>query len=40
MKAIDAKPAVEKYLKVLQGNSPDSIGGKLPDENFYYQKND
>ncbi len=38
MSAIDAKPAVEKYLQVLLDFSPDSIGGKLPDAKFYYQK--
>jgi len=36
--AIDAKPAVEKYLEVFLELSPESIGGRLPDENFYYQK--
>lgn len=38
MSAIDAKPAVEQYLKVLLDFSPDSIGGRLPDAKFYYQK--
>jgi NitT/TauT family transport system substrate-binding protein len=38
MSAIDAKPSVEKYLQVLLDFSPDSIGGKLPDAQFYYQK--
>ncbi|MEQ8200780.1 MAG: ABC transporter substrate-binding protein [Syntrophomonadaceae bacterium] len=38
MGAVDAKPAVEKYLEVLLNFSPDSIGGKLPDAKFYYQK--
>jgi len=38
MGALDAKPAVEKYLQVLLDFSPNSIGGKLPDVNFYYQK--
>jgi len=35
---IEARPAVEKYLQVLLAFSPESIGGKLPDEKFYYQK--
>ncbi len=38
MSALDAKPSVEKYLQVLLDFSPDSIGGKLPDAKFYYQK--
>ncbi len=38
MSAMDAKPAVEKYLQVLLDFSPDTIGGKLPDAKFYYQK--
>lgn len=38
MSGIDAQPAVEKYLQVLLDFSPDSIGGKLPDAKFYYQK--
>ncbi|MDD3363663.1 MAG: ABC transporter substrate-binding protein [Syntrophomonas sp.] len=38
MSSIDAKAAVEKYLQVLLDFSPDSIGGKLPDAKFYYQK--
>jgi len=38
MSSTDAKSAVEKYLQVLLDFSPDSIGGKLPDAEFYYQK--
>jgi NitT/TauT family transport system substrate-binding protein len=38
MSSTDAKPAVEKYLQVLFNFSPASIGGKLPDAKFYYQK--
>ena len=34
----DAKAAVEKYLQVLKDFAPASVGGKLPDANFYYQK--
>jgi NitT/TauT family transport system substrate-binding protein len=36
--AQEARPAVEKFLKVLMDFSADSIGGKLPDENFYLQR--
>lgn len=38
MSAADAQPAVEKYLQVLLDFSPNSIGGKMPDDKFYYQK--
>jgi len=38
MSAIEAKPSVEKFLQVLLDFAPDSIGGKLPDAKFYYQK--
>jgi NitT/TauT family transport system substrate-binding protein len=38
MSAVDARPAVEKYLQVLLDFSPETIGGKLPDAKFYYQK--
>lgn len=39
MSAQDAKPAVDKYLQVFLDLSPKSIGGKVPDVNFYYGKN-
>lgn len=38
MSSQDARPAVEKYLKVLLDFSPETIGGKVPDDKFYYQK--
>lgn len=38
MSSQDASPAVEKYLKVLMDFSPETIGGKVPDDKFYYQK--
>lgn len=38
MSAADAKAAVDKYLQVLLDFSPNTVGGKLPDANFYYQK--
>lgn len=36
--AVNARPAVEKFLQVLLSFSPESIGGKLPDAEFYYKK--
>lgn len=32
------KEKVEGYLKVLYGQNPQSVGGELPAENFYYMK--
>ncbi len=32
----DCKQLIEFYLNVFNDFSPQSIGGKLPDENFYY----
>ncbi|SCY75794.1 ABC transporter substrate-binding protein [Alkaliphilus peptidifermentans] len=32
-----AREAIEQYLKVLLEYSPESIGGKLPDEGFYFE---
>ncbi len=34
----DMKKAVGGYLNVLFENNPSSVGGKLPDDNFYYAK--
>ena len=34
--AKDAKKDLEFFYNVLKNNNPKSIGGKLPDENFYY----
>ncbi len=34
----DMKEAVGGYLSVLNELNPKSIGGKLPEENFYYEK--
>lgn len=34
----EAKTAIETYLNVLFEYSPESVGGKLPDDNFYYKK--
>lgn len=36
--AKDAKGAIEEYLRVLYDYSPEVIGGKLPDEGFYFTK--
>jgi NitT/TauT family transport system substrate-binding protein len=33
--AAQARPAVEAFLAVLLASQPDSIGGKLPDDDFY-----
>ena len=32
----DMKASVEAYLNVLYGSNPNSVGGALPDEDFYY----
>ncbi len=34
--SVDAKKDLEQYFNVLLELKPESIGGKLPDENFYY----
>lgn len=36
--AKNAREALDRYLKVLFEFSPEVIGGKLPDEDFYLQK--
>lgn len=36
--AMDAKDEIEKYCSVLLDLRPESIGGKIPDEDFYYGK--
>ncbi len=36
--AYDIKDLVADYLDIFQNMNPDIIGGKLPDENFYYKK--
>lgn len=36
--AVQARPAVEGLLKVFLEVSPQSIGGKLPAESFYYRQ--
>lgn len=33
----EMKQAVEGFLTVLYNQNPSSVGGNLPDENFYYQ---
>lgn len=35
--ASDSKQVLERYYQTLFDYSPDSIGGKLPDEPFYYK---
>ncbi len=32
------KASVTKYLEVLHAANPQSVGGELPDDNFYYEK--
>ncbi len=34
----EMKAAMTAYLTVLQGINANAIGGKLPDDNFYYRK--
>lgn len=36
MTAMDARQPVERYLEVLYNFSPRTVGGKMPDEGFYY----
>ncbi len=36
--ALEAKPFLEQFFEVLYGFEPKSIGGKLADEGFYYQR--
>jgi len=38
MDASENKENLDKYYKILFDFNPKSIGGKLPDSNFYYQK--
>jgi NitT/TauT family transport system substrate-binding protein len=35
--AKEAKPAVEELLKVFRDYAPESVGNKLPTENFYFK---
>lgn len=37
MSAQQARPAIEQYLEVLYHFSSDAIGGKMPNEEFYYK---
>ena len=36
--AEEAKDKVNGFLEILHGSNPASIGGSMPDENFYYKK--
>lgn len=38
MAALDAKSQVEAYFNVLLALAPQAVGGKLPDEGFYYKR--
>ena len=35
--AQDSKDEIENFLQILMDYNPSSIGGKLPDENFYFE---
>ncbi|MCI1945670.1 ABC transporter substrate-binding protein [Clostridium luticellarii] len=37
--AKDGKQVLQKFYKVLYDSDPKSVGGKMPDENFYYSGN-
>lgn len=37
MDAKESRKPLESFYKVLSDSNPKSIGGKLPDENFYYE---
>jgi NitT/TauT family transport system substrate-binding protein len=37
VKAVDARPDLEDFFSTLSQVSPNFIGGKLPDNGFYYQ---
>ena len=34
----EMKAAVSAYLQILYDSNPDSVGGKLPDDSFYYSR--
>ncbi len=36
--AAEAKASVEQYFRILDDFAPGTIGGKMPDENFYLKK--
>lgn len=38
VEAIEAKPTLEQYYQILLDSQPESIGGKVPDEEFYFSK--
>lgn len=35
--SIESKECIEQYCKLLSSFKPESIGGKIPDEEFYYK---
>ncbi len=39
LNAQEAKPSVQKFLEILHGFNPKSVGGKLPEDSFYYEEN-
>lgn len=32
-----AKKSLEKYFNILVDYKPETVGGKIPDETFYYK---
>lgn len=38
--AFEIRPVIEQYLQVFFTFNPDAVGGKIPDEEFIYQKPD
>ncbi|MGE5473595.1 MAG: ABC transporter substrate-binding protein [Ignavibacteriales bacterium] len=36
--AVTAKPKINSFLEIILKYSPNDIGGKIPDEGFYYKK--
>jgi NitT/TauT family transport system substrate-binding protein len=36
--AAESKEIIEQYLSIFYSMNPDIIGGKIPDEGFYYKK--
>jgi NitT/TauT family transport system substrate-binding protein len=37
LSASEARQELEFFLQVLLDESPEIVGGKLPDDNFYYR---
>ncbi len=39
LSAQESKTSVQKFLEILHGFNPKSVGGKLPEDAFYYEEN-